>query len=69
MAGTPRATARRLPTFSVRAAGATSPVAIPYLTDDTHDTAGQGPIRVRNGSFGATLPAGSLVTYYLPARH
>jgi O-glycosyl hydrolase len=55
--------------FSVRGTGATSPVAIPYLTDDTHDTAGQGPIRVTNGSFGATLPGDSLVTFYLPSRH
>ena len=47
-------------------AGATSAVVIPYLTDDTHDTAAQGPIRVSHGSFGATLPAYSLVTYYLP---
>jgi len=54
--------------FSLRGtgAGATSAVVIPYLTDDTHDTAAQGPIRVSHGSFGATLPAYSLVTYYLP---
>jgi glucuronoarabinoxylan endo-1,4-beta-xylanase len=55
--------------FSLRATGATGAVAIPYLTDDTHDTAAQGPVTVRHGSFGATLPADSLVTFYLPARH
>jgi O-glycosyl hydrolase len=39
---------------------------IPYLTDATNGTAAQPPIPVRGGSFTATLPARSLVTYYLP---
>jgi O-glycosyl hydrolase len=42
--------------------------AIPYLTDATDDTAAQPPIPVRDGSFTATLPSRSLVTYYLPGR-
>ena len=51
-------------TFAASGAG---PVAIPYLTDDTHDTAAQAPVPVSHGSFGATLPARSLVTFFLPA--
>jgi O-glycosyl hydrolase len=37
--------------------------AVPYLTDSSSDTAAQAPIPVRSGSFSATLPARSLVTY------
>ena len=41
--------------------------ATPYLTDASHDTAAQAPIPVRHGSFTATLPPRSLVTYVIPA--
>ena len=41
--------------------------AIPYLTDASHDTAAQPPVPVVHGSFGATLPARSLVTFFIPA--
>ena len=40
-------------------------LAIPYLTDDTHDTAAQPPVPVVNGSFTTTLPARSLVTFVI----
>jgi O-glycosyl hydrolase len=43
------------------------PVAIPYLTDASNDTAGQRPVAVNHGSFEMNLPARSLVTFYLPA--
>jgi O-glycosyl hydrolase len=59
------ATTAQTTSFSVRRSGTPAPVAIPYLTDNTHDTAAQPPLRVRNGSFTATVPARSLVTYYL----
>jgi O-glycosyl hydrolase len=49
--------------FSVNGTGATGPVAIPYLTDNTHDTATQAPLHVVHGSFGTALPAGSLTTF------
>ena len=51
-----RAGLRTPASFSLRATGAASPVAIPFLTDNTHHVAGQRPIRVTHGSFGATLP-------------
>jgi O-glycosyl hydrolase len=51
--------------FSVRGTGASGPVAIPYLTDNSHDTAAQAPLPVIRGSFGATLPAGSLTTFVI----
>jgi O-glycosyl hydrolase len=51
--------------FSVRGTGASGPVATPYLTDNSHDTAAQAPLRVVNGSFGTTLPAGSLTTFVI----
>jgi len=47
---------------------AAGPVAIPYLTDASNDTAGQRPVAVTHGSFEMNLPARSLVTFYLPAR-
>jgi O-glycosyl hydrolase len=37
----------------------------PYLSNDSNDTAAQPPIPVRQGSFSATIPARSLVTYVL----
>ena len=46
---------------------AAGPVAIPYLTDASSDTAGQRPVAVTHGSFEMDLPARSLVTFYLPA--
>jgi len=52
--------------FSLRGTGPGA-VAIPYLTDATHDTAVQAPIRMANGSFPATIPARALVTYEIPA--
>ena len=51
--------------FSVRATGSASQVAIPYLTDNTNDVAAQAPLAVVHGSFGTTLPAGSLTTFVL----
>jgi O-glycosyl hydrolase len=51
--------------FSVRGTGAAGPVAIPYLTDGSHDTAAQAPLPVIRGSFGTTLPAGSLTTFVI----
>ena len=51
--------------FSVRGTGANGPVAVPYLTDNSHDTAAQAPVPVIRGSFGATLPAGSLTTFVI----
>ena len=50
-------------TFAVGGAGR----AVPYLSDASHDTAAQPPVPVVHGSFGATLPARSLVTFVLPA--
>jgi len=58
------ATTAQEATFAVGGAGSR---AIPYLTDDTHDTAAQAPVPVSHGSFGATLPARSLETFFLPA--
>jgi O-glycosyl hydrolase len=58
------ATTAQHATFAVGGGGR---VAIPYLTDNTHDTAAQRPVLVRNGSFGTTLPARSLVTFFIPA--
>jgi O-glycosyl hydrolase len=54
--------------FSLRHAGAPGGLTIPYLTDASSGTAAQQPITIRGGSFTATLPARSLVTYYIPAR-
>jgi O-glycosyl hydrolase len=59
------ATSSQTASFSVRGAGAAGPVAIPYVTDDSHDTAAQAPLPVIHGSFGATLPAGSLTTFVI----
>jgi O-glycosyl hydrolase len=61
------ATTAQTASFSVRGTGASGRVAIPYLTDDTHDTAAQSPLAISHGSFTATLPARSLVTYDIPA--
>jgi O-glycosyl hydrolase len=41
--------------------------ATPYLTDASHEVAAQAAIPVRRGSFTATLPPRSLVTYDIPA--
>ena len=57
------ATTAKQATFAVGRAGR----AIPYLTDASHATAARPPLPVTNGSFGATLPARSLVTFFLPA--
>jgi O-glycosyl hydrolase len=54
------ATTAQSATFAASGSGS---VAIPYLTDDTHDTAAQAPVPVSHGSFTATLPARSLVTF------
>jgi O-glycosyl hydrolase len=62
------ATSAQTASFSLRHTGASGPAAIPYLTDDTHGTAAQPALAIRNGSFTATLPARSLVTYDIPAR-
>jgi O-glycosyl hydrolase len=39
-----------------------------YLTDSRHQTAAQPAARVAGGSFAATLPARSLMTFVIPAR-
>ena len=39
----------------------------PYLTNGSNDTAAQAATSVSGGSFTATIPARSLVTYYIPA--
>ena len=50
--------------FSLRGTGLRDgAVATPYLTDASHGTAAQAPVRVRGGAFGGTLPARSLVTF------
>ncbi|UJW30497.1 hypothetical protein L3Q67_35670 [Saccharothrix sp. AJ9571] len=49
--------------YSLPNTGVTKGAAIPYLTDDTHDTAAQAPVRISDGGFTATVPARSLVTY------
>jgi O-glycosyl hydrolase len=49
------------------AAGGTGRV-VPYLTDASHHTAAQPPVQVTSGSFDATLPARSLMTFVIPAR-
>jgi O-glycosyl hydrolase len=59
------ATTAQTTSFSVRGTGPLSPVAVPYLTDSTHDTAAQQPVWMRFGSFTATIPARALVTYYI----
>jgi glucuronoarabinoxylan endo-1,4-beta-xylanase len=48
------------------AASATGRV-VPYLTDASHHTAAQPPVPVSSGSFDATLPARSLMTFVIPA--
>lgn len=55
------ATTAQPATFATGRSGA----AIPYLTDNTHDTAAQAPVPVVNGSFTTTLPARSLVTFVI----
>ena len=58
------ATTTQSMTFSVGHAGLPGfGVAVPYLTDNSSDTAAQAPVPVRSGSFTAALPARSLVTY------
>jgi O-glycosyl hydrolase len=61
------ATTAQSATFALNGTGARGGAAIPFLTDNTSDTAAQAPLPVIHGSFGATLPAGSLVTYLIPA--
>ncbi len=39
----------------------------PYLTDSSNDVAAQATTSVSGGSFSATIPARSLVTYVIPA--
>ena len=51
--------------FSLRNTGAFGFAATPYLTDAASDTAAQPGIPVVAGSFTATLPARSLVTYVI----
>jgi O-glycosyl hydrolase len=48
-------------------AGAGGFWATPYLTDASHQVAAQSAVRVTHGSFTATLPPRSLVTYDIPA--
>jgi O-glycosyl hydrolase len=57
------ATTARSATFATGGAGQ----AVPYVTDAARDTAAQPPVPVTHGSFSATLPARSLVTFVLTA--
>ncbi len=56
-----RAHSRQVATFSLRGLGGAH--ATPYLTDRSHRLSAQAPMTVRNGTFAATLPARSLVSY------
>jgi glucosylceramidase len=56
-------TSARRATFATGGAGQ----AVPYLTDASHHTAAQPPVPVTSGSFDATLPARSLMTFVIPA--
>jgi len=51
-------------TFALSHAG--GDVAIPYLTNGTNDTARQAALHLHHGTFSATIPARSLVTYVIP---
>jgi glucuronoarabinoxylan endo-1,4-beta-xylanase len=59
------ATTAQTASFALHAAGGFR--ATPYLTDASHEVAAQASIPVRFGSFTATLPPRSLVTYDIPA--
>ncbi len=50
-------------TFALSHAG--GDVAVPYLTNGTNNTARQTALRVHHGTFSATIPARSLVTYVI----
>lgn len=52
---------RRVATFSLRGLGAVH--VTPYLTDTSHHLSAQSPITAKRGSFTATLPPRSLVSY------
>jgi O-glycosyl hydrolase len=56
-------------TFSLRGTGTPDgAVVTPYLTDSVSHVAEQSATRVADGTFGATLPARSLVTYVIHPR-
>jgi O-glycosyl hydrolase len=57
------ATTARSATFAAGGAGQ----AVPYVTDAAHGTAAQPPVPISHGSFSASLPARSLVTFVLAA--
>jgi O-glycosyl hydrolase len=59
------ATTAQTATFALHGAGGFR--ATPYLTDASHDVAAQAAVSVRHGSFTATVPPRSLVTYDIPA--
>ena len=48
-------------TFALR--GLRAAHATPYLTDSSHELSAQAAIRISNGTFTATLPSRSLLTY------
>ena len=52
---------RQVATFSLR--GLRAAHVTPYLTDTSHQLSAQSPITVRHGTFTATLPPRSLVSY------
>jgi len=56
-----RAHGRRVATFSLR--GLRAAHVTPYLTDTTHHLSALSPITAKNGSFTATVPPRSLVSY------
>ncbi|MEO6086540.1 MAG: glycoside hydrolase family 30 beta sandwich domain-containing protein [Umezawaea sp.] len=59
------ATSATSTTYSLSNAGLSSGRATPYLTNTGNNTAAQSAIRLSSGSFTATVPARSLVTYQI----
>jgi O-glycosyl hydrolase len=53
--------------YSLQNTGISSGTATPYLTNASSDTATQAAIPVSAGTFSASIPARSLVTYVIPA--
>jgi glucuronoarabinoxylan endo-1,4-beta-xylanase len=51
--------------FALHNSRVTGPV-FPYLTNTTNDTAAQNPFVMHDGVFTATIPARSLITYFIP---
>jgi O-glycosyl hydrolase len=54
--------------YRLRGTGSSTESVTAYLTNDSFDVAPQAPMPLHRGTFTATVPARSLVTYVLPAR-